>query len=73
LVVLPVAVVPLWQVEQTVAAVKVLWLTLVPSQLVVDLWQLSQVAVVERWVADLPVRLVPLWQLAQPEVTETLV
>jgi hypothetical protein len=73
LVVLPVAVVPLWQVEQTVAAVKVLWLTLVPSQVVVDLWQLSQVAVVERWVADLPVRLVPLWQLAQPEVTETLV
>jgi hypothetical protein len=43
---LPVAVLPLWQVEQFVAAVNVLWSTLAPVHTVVDLWQVSQAAVV---------------------------
>jgi hypothetical protein len=38
---LPVAALPLWQVLQTVAAVKVLWSTFAPSQVVVDRWQFS--------------------------------
>jgi hypothetical protein len=44
--VLPVAVWPLWQLAQLVAAVNVVWLTLVPLQVEVDLWQLSQLDVV---------------------------
>ena len=44
----------------------------VPSQTEVDLWQVSQVAVVNIWVADLPVPLTPLWQLAHPVVATTL-
>jgi len=39
---------------------------------VVDLWQLSQLAVVARCDAVLPVATVPLWQLEQPVLTETL-
>ena len=66
------ALAPLWQLEQLVAVVKVLWSALAPVQIVVDLWQLSQVAVVERWLAVLPVATVPLWQLEQPVLTETL-
>jgi hypothetical protein len=66
---LPVAVVPLWQVEQLVAAVNVLWSTFAPVHTVVDLWHDSQVAVVAMWLADLPVATVPLWQLAQLVVT----
>ena len=58
--VLPVALLPLWQLEQLVALVKVLWSALAPVQIVVDLWQLSQLAVVERWLAVLPVATVPL-------------
>jgi hypothetical protein len=69
---LPVALVPLWQLEQLVALVNVLWSALAPVQIVVDLWQLSQLAVVERWLAVLPVATVPLWQLEQPVLTETL-
>src|SRR6185369_9273465 len=38
---LPVAPLPLWQLAQLVAAVKPLWSTLAPNQLVVDLWQFS--------------------------------
>ena len=68
---LPVAVVPLWQLAQLVAAVKVLWLTLVPLQVVVDLWQLSQLAAVDRWLPFLPVATAPLWQLAQFDTTDT--
>jgi hypothetical protein len=60
LAVLPVALVPLWQLEQLVALVNVLWSALAPVQIVVDLWQLSQPAVVERWLAVLPVATVPL-------------
>jgi hypothetical protein len=59
-VVLPDALVPLWQVPQTVAAVKVLWSTLAPIQVLVDLWQVSQVATVNKWVLVLPVAVVPL-------------
>jgi hypothetical protein len=40
---LPVAELPLWQLEHTVALVNKLWLTLAPSQLLVDLWQFSHV------------------------------
>jgi hypothetical protein len=40
LAVLPVAVLPLWQVEHTVSAVKVLWSVRAPAQVVDDLWQI---------------------------------
>ena len=40
LAVLPVALLPLWQLEQLVAVVKVLWSALAPLQVVLDLWQL---------------------------------
>ena len=46
LAVLPVALLPLWQLEQLVAEVKVLWSALAPLQVLLDLWQLSQPAVV---------------------------
>ena len=69
---LPVALVPLWQLEQFVAVVKVLWSALAPLQVLLDLWQLSQPAVVDRWLLFLPVATVPLWQLEQPVTTETL-
>ena len=68
----PVAICPLWQLAQLVAAVKLLWLTLVPAQVVVDLWQVSQLAVVETWLPDLVLAMVPLWQLAHPVLTDTL-
>ena len=71
-VLLPVALLPLWQLEQLVALVKVLWSALAPVQIVVDLWQLSQFAVVDRCDAVLPVATVPLWQLEQPVLTATL-
>ena len=69
---LPVALLPLWQLVQVVALVKVLWSALAPVQPAVDLWQLSQAAVVARCVADLPVAVVPVWQLEQPVLTDTL-
>ena len=69
---LPVALVPLWQLVHVVALVKVLWSALAPIQIVVDLWQLSQFAVVDRCDAVLPVATVPLWQLEQPVLTATL-
>ena len=54
---LPVAVLPLWHPTQLVAAVNVLWSTFAELQLVVDLWQLSQlpVTVACRAFAGLPV------------------
>ena len=70
--VLPVALLPLWQLEQLVALVKVLWSALAPVHVVLDLWQLSQLAVVARWLAVLPVAVVPLWQVEQPVLTATL-
>ena len=66
------ALVPLWQLEQLVAVVKVLWSALAPLQVVLDLWQLSQPAVVDRWLLFFPVAVVPLWQLEQPVLTLTL-
>ena len=69
---LPVALVPLWQLVQVVAVVNVLWSALAPVHVVLDLWQLSQLAVVARWLAVLPVATVPLWQLEQPVLTATL-
>ena len=72
LAVLPVALLPLWQLVQVVALVNVLWSALAPVQVVLDLWQLSQLAVVDRCDAVLPVATVPLWQLEQPVLTATL-
>ena len=66
------ALVPLWQLVHVVALVKVLWSALAPVQIVVDLWQLSQLAVVDKWLFDLPLAMVPLWQLEQPVLTATL-
>jgi hypothetical protein len=61
-VVIPVAVAPLWQLEQleSVAA----WVNVPPSHVVVLLWQVSQGSVVGTWFAGLPIAEVPLWQLA---------
>ena len=58
---LPVAVVPLWQVEHVPGAMPV-WLKVAGVQALV-LWQVSQDAVVGRWVVGLPVAVVPLWQV----------
>jgi hypothetical protein len=70
----PVAVVPLWQLAQLVAAVNVLWFTRAPAQPLV-LWQLSQ-AVTPAWIGvfGLPTAggKLPLWQLAHWLVTDTL-
>ena len=66
------ALVPLWQLAQLVAVVKVLWSALAPVHVVLDLWQLSQLAVVDRCDAVLPVATVPLWQVEQPVLTATL-
>jgi hypothetical protein len=63
---LPVAVVPLWQVEQ--AAVTPVWLKVAGSQAAV-LWHVPQSCVVGRCVAVFPVATVPLWQLAQVPLT----
>ena len=58
---LPVAVVPLWQVEQVPGATPV-WLKVAGVQALV-LWQVSHDAVVGIWVEGLPVAVVPLWQV----------
>jgi hypothetical protein len=58
---LPMAVVPLWQVEHVPGAMPV-WLKVAGVQADV-LWQLSHEAVVGRWVVGLPVAVVPLWQV----------
>ena len=42
------------------------WLNAAPANEVVDLWQVSQVAVVAMWLVDFPLAVVPLWQVAQP-------
>jgi len=65
---LPLAVEPLWQVEQVPGATP-LWLKVAGSQAEV-LWQESHEAVVGMWVAGLPLALLPLWQVVQvPGVT----
>ena len=45
------------------------WSTDAPSQVAVDLWQVSQAAVVCTWPVGLPVAIVPLWQDAQAPTT----
>jgi hypothetical protein len=72
---LPVAVLPLWQVVQFVAAENVLWSTAAPVQTLVDLWQVSHAEVVWMWLDDLPVAggKLPLWHVAHCAVTDTLV
>jgi len=58
---LPVAAVPLWQLAQLVALVKVLWSTLAPAQVVVDLWQVSHTV----WpTCTVVAGLAPAWQVA---------
>src|SRR3990167_6621471 len=47
---LPVAELPLWHEAQLVATVNVLWSTLAPAQLLVVLWQLSQLPVTVAWI-----------------------
>ena len=51
--------VPLWQLEQPVATDTLEW-NLAGVQLVKLLWQVPQVADVDRWLAVLPVALLPL-------------
>jgi hypothetical protein len=48
----PVAVVPLWQLEQLVSVAA--WAKAAPDQLVVPLWQVEQSAVVATWPVPLP-------------------
>ncbi|MFH1819751.1 MAG: hypothetical protein ABIK08_08865 [Pseudomonadota bacterium] len=60
---LPVAVVPLWQVEQVPGATPV-WLNIAGVQVLV-LWQVSHDAVVGMWAEGLPAAVVPLWQVEQ--------
>ena len=60
----PLAVLP-WQLEQVPGATPV-WLNAAPANDVVDLWQVSQPALVVICVAVLPLAVVPLWQVAQP-------
>jgi hypothetical protein len=60
---LPVAVLPLWHVEQVPGATP-LWLNVAGSHAVV-LWQESHEAVVGTCLAGLPVAVEPLWQVAQ--------
>ena len=66
---LPLAVLPLWQFAQLVLLLKVEWSTLAPAQLLVLLWQLSQLPVTLAWmgVDGLPTAggKPPLWQVAQ--------
>ncbi len=60
---LPVALDPLWQLEQLPGATPV-WLKVAGIQAVVR-WHWSQLAVVGRWLAGLPVAVEPLWQVEQ--------
>jgi hypothetical protein len=73
---LPVALLPLWHCAQLVAALKPLWSTLAPAQVLVDLWQLSQLPVTVAWTAlgGLPAApaKAPEWQVAQPLLIDAL-
>jgi len=64
---LPVAVTPLWQLEQ-VPGDTLLWSNTAGVQAVV-VWQSSQVLPLAMWVGDLPVAVVPLWQAKQVPMT----
>jgi hypothetical protein len=65
---LPVAPVPLWQLLQLVADVKVVWSTLAPVHVVVERWQVSQ-TVCPTWIVVLG--LMALWQVAHCAVMVT--
>jgi hypothetical protein len=67
---LPVALLPLWQVPQTVAVVNVLWSTLAPVHVVVERWQFSHTV----WpVCTVVVGRMPRWQVEHCAVIVTLV
>ena len=61
--VLPVAVLPLWQLEQLVELVKLLWSMPVAGVQADVLWQVLHAAWVAMCPEGLPVVVVPLWQL----------
>ena len=73
---LPAAALPLWQLVQFVPLLNKLWSGLEPSQVLVDLWQLSHtvwplwMAVVGRAVAP---KLVLMWHVAHWVDTDALV
>jgi hypothetical protein len=58
---------PVWQLEQVPVAS--LWLNAFIGDQALVVWQSSQVLLVEKCVADLPVALVPLWQETQLPVS----
>ena len=60
---LPVAVLPLWQVEQVPAATPE-WLNVAGVHAVVR-WHWSHAAVVGTWFVGLPVAVLPLWQVSR--------
>ena len=64
--VLPLALVPLWQLEQVPSTS--LWFTVFAGLHAVVVWQSAHSVLVLMWVADLPVAFVPLWQEAQVPV-----
>jgi hypothetical protein len=72
----PVAAEPSWQLAQFVAALKVEWSTLADDQVLVDLWQLSQLPVTLacRALLGLPTAggKAPVWQVEQAVLTLTL-
>ena len=63
---LPLAVLPLWQVEQVPAAMP-LWLKVAGVHAVVR-WHTSHCWLVGRWLAGLPLAVLPLWQVEQVPV-----
>ena len=67
---LPLAVVPLWQVAQ-VPGTTLLWPVVAGFQPVVR-WQVSHEAVVAIWLEFLPFAVVPLWQVSQVPGTTLL-
>ena len=73
---LPVAAEPSWQLAQWVEALKVEWSTLADDQVLVDLWQLSQLPLTLacRALFGLPAAggKPPVWQVAQAVLTLTL-
>ena len=66
---LPVAPLPLWQLVQLVAALKLAWSTLAPLQLALDLWQLSHTVCPA---CTLVLGLTAVWQVAHCVVTLAL-
>ena len=73
---LPVAVDPLWHDAQSVEALNPLWSTLAEDQLLVLLWQLSQLPLTPAWIAfdGLPSAggNAPVWQVAHCEAMVAL-